>query len=255
MLGVIALHAAALEALSPSQTKGVAPIVEAARTSWLYASRQGAKFGFRNAQVTVLAPTGTIAFMMDCDTTGIEPDFALAKSKTLSGGGHMTIVNQSVGRALKKLGYEPRDIEAITSKIATGTAPRDAGVHSDHVAVFHCAEEISPEAHLTMMAAAQPFLSGAISKTVNLAKNATVEDIENVFRRGWELGLKAVAVYRDGSKSAQPLSAVTDSSHSLGSKTLSAFGDLGRCPVCSYPTVVSGTCWVCPRCGHSIACS
>jgi ribonucleoside-diphosphate reductase alpha chain len=255
MLGVIAEHAAALDRMVTESTDDVRLIVEAARQSWTYAARGGAKLGFRNAQVTVLAPTGTIAFMMDCDTTGIEPDFALVKSKTLSGGGHMRIVNRSVPRALKTLGYSESETKSITAKIETGVAAKNAGVRDEHIAVFHCAEEISPEAHLKMMAAAQPFLSGAISKTVNLSQDATVEDIENVFRRGWELGLKAVAVYRDGSKSAQPLAAVTKGSHSLGSKTLSAFGDLGRCPVCSYPTVVSGTCWVCPQCGHSIACS
>ncbi|CAN5439099.1 hypothetical protein BH10BDE1_BH10BDE1_05890 [soil metagenome] len=255
MLAIIDAHTAALDVALPDPSKEVGPIAVAARESWLHAKQLGEKFGFRNAQVTVLAPTGTIAFMMDCDTTGIEPDFALAKSKTLSGGGHLTILNRSVERALKKLGYSEIEIQSITSKIESGAPAQDAGIKTKHVAVFNCAEAISPEAHLTMMAAAQPFLSGAISKTVNLSKNASVEDIENVFRRGWELGLKAVAVYRDGSKSAQPLSAVTQAPHSLITSALSAFGDLGCCPVCSYPTVVSGTCWVCPQCGHSIACS
>ena len=187
--------------------------------------------------------------MMDCDTTGIEPDFALVKSKTLSGGGHLKIVNQSVSRALRKLGYDAETVERIRASIEGGASAEAAGVRIEHVAVFACANEIPFEAHLKMMAVVQPFLSGAISKTVNLPASSTVEDIEAVFLRGWELGLKAVAVYRDGSKSAQPLTT------GGATKVLKSHSSLSRCPVCSYPTVVSGTCWVCPQCGHSIACS
>ena len=230
-------------------------IIETAQTSWELAQTLGRRVGYRNAQVTVLAPTGTIAFMMDCDTTGIEPDFALVKMKTLAGGGHLEIVNRSVERALKHLRYSPEDVASILGKIAKGAAVLEAGIKPEHQQVFACAEEISPEAHLLMMAAVQPFLSGAISKTVNLSKRASVEDIENVYRRGWELGLKAVAVYRDGSKGAQPLASLKPAEHRLSSSALSAGAGLGRCPECSYPTVVSGTCWVCPQCGHSIACS
>lgn len=259
MLKVISAHRAASDGLSDRHlSEDGKNILTAARTAWALAERRGVKVGFRNAQVTVLAPTGTIAFMMDCDTTGIEPDFALVKSKTLAGGGHLRIVNQSVGRALQRLGYTSTEIEKIVTNITNGETVAVAGIRAEHFGVFACAEEISPEAHLTMMAAAQPFLSGAISKTVNLSKRATVEDVENVFKRGWELGLKAVAVYRDGSKSAQPLASGGGSSpvsSSLSSGALSSGADLGRCPVCSYPTVVSGTCWVCPQCGHSIACS
>ncbi len=257
MLRVIAAHSAALEKIE-RVAGSIRPIVDAAGESWRQAIKLGSTFGFRNAQVTVLAPTGTIAFMMDCDTTGIEPDFALAKSKTLAGGGHMVIVNQSVAHALRKLGYQNSDTASILEKIAAGESAKNSGVRAEHEAVFHCAQEISPDGHLKMMAAVQPFLSGAISKTVNLSKHASVEDVENVFRRGWELGLKAVAVYRDGSKSAQPLAAISAGSAGmslLDAKSLSAPAHLGRCPVCSYPTVVSGTCWVCPQCGHSIACS
>jgi ribonucleoside-diphosphate reductase alpha chain len=255
MQAVIAAHSMGVGNLAATTIKGIDSIVDAAKVSWSEVSKLGHKFGFRNAQVTVLAPTGTIAFMMDCDTTGIEPDFALLKSKTLSGGGHLKIVNRSVPRALRKLGYGDAEIKSIREKIEDGRSAKEAGIHDKHLSVFDCAAEISPEAHLKMMAAAQPFLSGAISKTVNLSKSASVEDIENVFRRGWELGLKAVAVYRDGSKSAQPLAAISGVASQLNSKSLSAFGSLGRCPLCSYPTVVSGTCWVCPHCGHSIACS
>lgn len=263
MIEVIERHMKAAESLTVpangANLDGVnlSEITAAAKESWTSALAQGRSSGYRNAQVTVLAPTGTIAFMMDCDTTGIEPDFALVKMKTLAGGGHLRIVNRSVERALRRLRYSASAIDGILRKIETGASVVEAGVSAEHAKVFACAEEISPEAHLLMMAAAQPFLSGAISKTVNLSKRASVEDIENVYQRGWELGLKAVAVYRDGSKSAQPLAAASTSASGskLSSATLSASADLGRCPVCSYPTVVSGTCWVCPQCGHSIACS
>lgn len=261
MLAVIRQHAEACDEASrknaPRSKTGsdhATPIFMAAQAAWKSAQQAGASRGFRNAQVTVLAPTGTIAFMMDCDTTGIEPDFALVKSKTLAGGGHLRIVNQSVARALKRLGYAPNDIAKIRVEIEAGASVTAAGVRLEHAPVFACAEEISPEAHLQMMAAVQPFLSGAISKTVNLPAYASVEDIEMVFRRGWELGLKAVAVYRDGSKSAQPLKTEMTRTGALG-RTAKKSDDLSRCPICSYPTVVSGTCWVCPQCGHSIACS
>jgi ribonucleoside-diphosphate reductase alpha chain len=252
MMKVIDQHVEACELLTSVGESGLAaPIMSAAEESWHAAQALGKQHGFRNAQVTVLAPTGTIAFMMDCDTTGIEPDFALVKSKTLAGGGQMRIVNQTVGRALDRLGYTPEERERIREKIEAGKPIIESGVRAEHAAVFDCAGSISWEAHLKMMAAVQPFLSGAISKTVNLPHRASVEDIEAVFVRGWELGLKAVAVYRDGSKSAQPLTAVDLSR----SDQITSYGELSRCPVCSYPTVVSGTCWVCPQCGHSIACS
>lgn len=261
MLRVIRNHVRACEALD-SKTE----LSKAAMHSWSLALSAGEKHGFRNSQVTVLAPTGTIAFMMDCDTTGIEPDFALVKSKTLAGGGHLRIVNQSVGRALAKLGYGPSAIDKIRDAIESGASVRESGVRAEHEAVFACAGEISWQAHLKMMAAVQPFLSGAISKTVNLPYRATVEAVEAVFSMGWELGLKAVAVYRDGSKSAQPLNvaeatgkASSGEASKISAESLSTplgkLDDLNRCPVCAYPTVVSGTCWVCPQCGHSIACS
>lgn len=170
--------------------------------------------GYRNAQVTVLAPTGTIGLIMDCDTTGIEPDFALVKHKQLAGGGSMKIVNQSVGKALEKLGYDPSEIERIVEAVREGKhLPDMLKRNHGHRKVFHCANEISAEGHLKMMAAAQPFLSGAISKTINLPNSATVEDVKNAFIQSWELGLKAVAIYRDGCKLSQPLTngGVTDS--------------------------------------------
>ena len=165
--------------------------------------------GFRNAQASVLAPTGTIGFMMDCDTTGIEPDFSLVKFKKLVGGGSMQIVNQTIPRALEKLGYDEETIEAIVAYIAEHGHVIDApGLKTEHYEVFDTAmgaRALAPMGHVRMMAAAQPFLSGAISKTVNLPETATVEEIEDIYLQSWKLGLKATAVYRDNCKVGQPL--------------------------------------------------
>ena len=173
-------------------------------------SRLGEKNGFRNAQASVLAPTGTIGFMMDCDTTGIEPDFSLVKFKKLVGGGSMQIVNQTVPRALKKMGYQPEQVEAIVAFIAEHGHVIDApGLKQEHYEVFDTAmgaRSLKPMGHVRMMAAAQPFLSGAISKTVNLPESASVEEIEDVYLQSWKLGLKATAIYRDNCKVGQPLS-------------------------------------------------
>ncbi|CAG7572741.1 ribonucleoside-diphosphate reductase class II [Barrientosiimonas humi] len=182
----------------------------AATKAWADVISLGERNGFRNAQASVLAPTGTIGFMMDCDTTGIEPDFSLVKFKKLVGGGSMQIVNQTIPRALKKLGYQPEQIEAIVEHIAEKGHVIDApGLKTEHYEVFDCAmgeRAITPMGHVRMMAACQPFLSGAISKTVNLPETATVEDIAEVHLEGWKLGLKALAVYRDNCKVGQPLS-------------------------------------------------
>jgi len=181
-----------------------------ATKAWAAVLEIGAKNGWRNAQASVLAPTGTIGFMMDCDTTGIEPDFSLVKFKKLVGGGSMQIVNQTIPRALRKLGYAQETIEAVVEHIAEHGHVIDApGLRPEHYDVFDCAmgeRSIAPMGHVRMMAAAQPFLSGAISKTVNLPETATVEDIEDVYVQGWKLGLKALAVYRDNCKVGQPLS-------------------------------------------------
>jgi len=181
-----------------------------ATREWDAVVKLGEKNGFRNAQASVLAPTGTIGFMMDCDTTGIEPDFSLVKFKKLVGGGSMQIVNQTVPRALRTLGYAQETIEAIVEHIAENGHVIDApGLKTEHYDVFDCAmgaRSIKPMGHVRMMAAAQPFLSGAISKTVNLPETATVEEIAEVYLQGWELGLKALAVYRDNCKVGQPLS-------------------------------------------------
>ena len=199
------------------------PIIDSARAAWDRALLAGHSHGYRNAQVTVLAPTGTIGFLMDCDTTGIEPDIALVKYKLLAGGGMLKIVNRTVPPALTRLGYSLDEIAAILGHIeqydtieditdeATG-APVPSGLKHEHLPVFDCAfkpyqgsRSLHYRGHLLMMAAAQPFLSGAISKTVNLPENAAVEDIMQTYSEAWQLGLKAVAIYRDGSKRSAPL--------------------------------------------------
>ncbi|GAB3713769.1 vitamin B12-dependent ribonucleotide reductase [Mariniluteicoccus flavus] len=182
----------------------------AATTEWDQVVKLGIENGYRNAQASVLAPTGTIGFMMDCDTTGIEPDFSLVKFKKLVGGGSMQIVNQTIPRALKQLGYADETAEAIVEYIAENGHVIDApGLKTEHYEVFDTAmgqRAIKPMGHVRMMAAVQPFLSGAISKTVNLPESASVEEIADVYRQGWKLGLKALAVYRDNCKVGQPLS-------------------------------------------------
>ena len=206
---VIRKHADASERIRP-----VGPIdrevLELANVTWQECADLGEANGYRNAQASLLAPTGTIGLMMDCDTTGIEPDLALVKFKKLVGGGSMQIVNQTVPRALKNLGYPHEQVEAITEYIAEhGHVVNAPGLRTEHYEVFDCAmgeRAISPMGHVRMMAAVQPHLSGAISKTVNMPESATVEDIEKIYFEGWKLGLKALAIYRDNCKVGQPLS-------------------------------------------------
>ncbi|RKN37856.1 vitamin B12-dependent ribonucleotide reductase [Streptomyces hoynatensis] len=187
------------------------PVWAAATEAWQDVLRLGGKHGFRNAQASVLAPTGTIGLMMDCDTTGIEPDLALVKFKKLVGGGSMQIVNNTVPQALRRLGYQPEQVEAIVAHIADHGNVIDApGLKPEHYEVFDCAmgeRSIAPMGHVRMMAAAQPFLSGAISKTVNMPSTSTVDDVEQIYLEGWKLGVKALAVYVENSKVGQPLSA------------------------------------------------
>ena len=221
MLEVIELHRAKAEKL---EGRGdCAPIIHAARSAWDSALEEGRRFGYRNAQVSVLAPTGTIGFLMDCDTTGIEPDIALVKYKLLAGGGMLKIVNRTVPPALKRLGYSSDEIAAILIHIEKYDTIEDvtdpdtgktvhSGLKPEHLLVFDCAfkahlgtRSLHYRGHLKMMAAAQPFLSGAISKTVNMPQDATVEDIMQTYTEAWQLGLKAVAIYRDGSKRSAPL--------------------------------------------------
>src|ERR1700693_1608710 len=212
-LAGIRMHRASVNNINKNNVP--TPLYEASKQTWDEALSPGEKHGYRNSQVTVLAPTGTIGFMMDCDTTGVEPDLALVKYKKLVGGGMIKIVNQTVPTALFKLGYDHDQANAIVSYIdATGTIEGAPHIKDDHLAVFDCSfkpakgtRSIAYMGHLRMMAAAQPFISGAISKTVNLPENATVEDIMEAYLQAWKLGLKAVAVYRDGCKKSQPLSA------------------------------------------------
>jgi len=206
---VMRKHSAANDDLRTVGTMDAKIHAEATR-QWSECLRTGEKNGYRNAQASLLAPTGTIGLMMDCDTTGIEPDLALVKFKKLVGGGSMQIVNQTIPRALRQLGYQQERIEAIVEYIAEHGHIIDApGLRTEHYEVFDCAmgeRAIAPMGHVRMMAATQPFLSGAISKTVNLPESATIDDIEQVYMEGWQLGLKALAVYRDNCKVGQPLS-------------------------------------------------
>jgi ribonucleoside-diphosphate reductase alpha chain len=190
------------------------PVLTAARSSWESAQQTIDKSGARNSQVTVLAPCGTIGFMMDCDTTGIEPDIALVKYKSMVGGGLIKIVNQTVPAALETLGYTAEERDAIIGYLGEKDTIEGApGLRDEHVAVFDCAfkpaegiRAISPMGHVKMMGAVQPFLSGAISKTVNMPESSTIEDVEDIYVSSWKLGLKAVAIYRDGCKRSQPVS-------------------------------------------------
>ena len=185
-------------------------VLKLAVKTWEECLTTGEKNGWRNAQASVLAPTGTIGFMMDCDTTGIEPDFSLVKFKKLVGGGSMQIVNQTIPRALRKLGYTEETIEAIVEYISDNGHVVDApGLKTEHYAIFDTAmgaRSISPMGHVRMMAAVQSFISGAISKTVNMPETATVEEVEEIYYEGWKQGIKALAIYRDNCKVGQPLS-------------------------------------------------
>ncbi|MEZ4278951.1 MAG: vitamin B12-dependent ribonucleotide reductase [Myxococcota bacterium] len=215
-LEVIEMHRDAAYMVPPSGVP--ADLMKVSRRAWDEALELGTKNGYKNGQVTVLAPTGTIAFMMDCDTTGVEPDIALVKYKKLVGGGFLKIVNQTVPMALAKLGYSPAEVEAIIAHIdARETIEGAPGLKPEHLPVFDCAfraqngvRSIEWMGHIRMMGAVQPFLSGAISKTVNMPADATVEDVMQAYTAGWKLGLKALAVYRDGSKRTQPLNAGRD---------------------------------------------
>jgi len=224
-LDVIRMHRAEVNNIGKSTFTGepfsvpqLESLIDASRECWDMALMYGEKYGYRNSQTTVLAPTGTIGFMMDCDTTGIEPDLALVKYKKLVGGGMIKIVNNTVPAALFKLGYNNDEVNAIVSYIdATGTIEGAPGVKPEHLAVFDCSfkpskgtRSIHYMGHIKMMAAAQPFLSGAISKTVNLPHEASVDDVAEAYAESWRQGIKAVAIYRDGSKGTQPLNTSLD---------------------------------------------
>jgi ribonucleoside-diphosphate reductase alpha chain len=215
MLNVMQMHRDAVEKIDRSCPKY---LHDAARKVWDDVLAGGRRHGYRNAQATVLAPTGTISFLMDCDTTGIEPDIALVKYKQLAGGGMLKIVNQTVPLALRTLGYDEPTVEAVLAYIDKNDTIEGApGLKDQHLSVFDCAfkprlgkRSIAWEAHVNMMAAAQPFISGAISKTVNMPRETTPADIAGAYMEGWRLGLKALAIYRDGSKESQPLNTSTE---------------------------------------------
>lgn len=218
----------------------------------------GGKHGFRNSQATVVAPTGTIGLLMDCDTTGIEPDFSLIKNKKLSGGGEIQIVNQAVEAGLQTLGYSEEQIQAILKYVEKhNSLVGCAELHPQDLAIFDCAaggegqRVLSPESHLKMMAVVQPFISGAISKTVNLPNSATEADISRIYIMAWKLGLKAVAVYRDGSKQSQPLNIHVSSPTS----EVETPGFTMKCPDCGSDTVLTSGCYRCPNCGTTVGCS
>jgi len=213
MLDVIRIHRNAMHGIQPDHVQP--ELYLSAQSAWDEALELGEKHGYKNSQVTVLAPTGTIGFMMDCDTTGIEPDLALVKHKKLVGGGVIKIVNNTVPQALMRLGYTPEQTSEIVTYIdKNGKIDGAPFLNAEHVAVFDCSlapagggRSIAWTGHVRMMGAAQPFLSGAISKTINMPEESTVEDIMNAYVASWKLGLKAVAIYRDNSKRSQPLSA------------------------------------------------
>jgi ribonucleoside-diphosphate reductase alpha chain len=247
-LDVIRMHRASVNKINKENVP--AGVLEGSRQSWDEALALGERNGYRNAQVTVLAPTGTIGFMMDCDTTGVEPDLALVKYKKLVGGGMIKIVNQTVPSALWKLGYTPDQVNSIVGYIdSTGTIEGAPGIREEHLPVFDCSfkpqkgtRTIHYMGHVMMMAATQPFISGAISKTVNLPESATVEDITEAYLQSWKLGLKAVAIYRDGSKKAQPLMAASsrDEAAKRGTKFEKTAAGAGERDILSTQRPLSG---------------
>ncbi|WZO95811.1 vitamin B12-dependent ribonucleotide reductase [Isosphaeraceae bacterium EP7] len=225
MLRVMEMHRDSLESIDRS---AVPELLAEARIVWDECVESGREHGYRNSQVTVLAPTGTIAFMMDCDTTGIEPDIALVKYKSLAGGGMLKIVNRTVPMALRELGYDEPTVGGVLDYIDSHDTIEGApGLLDEHLAVFDCAfappqggRSIHYRGHLLMMSAVQPFLSGAISKTVNMPTEATVEDIRNAYLEGWHLGLKALAIYRDGSKGSQPVNTKSEETKASDARVL-----------------------------------
>ena len=225
MLDVIRMHRDAAEEIDPACPQYLR---DAAKKVWWECLESGRQFGFRNAQATVLAPTGTIAFMMDCDTTGIEPDIALVKYKQLAGGGMMKIVNRTVPEALDALGYDQSQIEGIIDYIDKNETIEGAPeLRDEHLPVFDCAfrpangtRSIAWRGHIRTMGAAQSFLSGAISKTVNMPEDSTVEEVEEAYVEGWKLGLKALAIYRDGSKQSQPLTTTKEGDRNKGGEVV-----------------------------------
>ncbi len=265
MMAVMKLHQKALNQVSwsvlPTQMKSLC------QDAWKEAVSLGGKYGYRNAQATVVAPTGTIGFLMDCDTTGIEPDFSLLKFKKLVGGGELQIVNQSVDKALRILKYSSSKRESIQAHILEhGGVEGAKDLSLEHLPIFDCATAapgrrvLSPESHVRMMAAVQPFVSGAISKTVNLPSTATEKDISDIYFMAWRLGVKAVAIYRDGSKQSQPLNLkkAQENQRVQEAKPVQqaeAAPFVMKCPECGSDTVLTSGCYRCPNCGTTVGCA
>jgi ribonucleoside-diphosphate reductase alpha chain len=261
----------------------IADLKAACVSAWTSAAALGAKYGFRNAQISAIAPTGTIGLLMGCDTTGIEPEFSHSKVKKLAGGGTLLIFSESFESGLKTLGYNKTQVEMISNYLAlNGHLEGAPDLKPEHLAVFDCAvssgssrRSISPDGHLQMLAAVQPFVSGGISKTVNLNETATVDDIKSVYLKSWRLGLKSVAIYRNHSKGSQPLNAAKPNSSK--STAFAVGGSAGEnferkieptlldqvpelnsfqsCPICASSTVLKAGCYICENCGHSLGCA
>ncbi|XGC81791.1 vitamin B12-dependent ribonucleotide reductase [Bdellovibrio bacteriovorus] len=256
MLKVMKMHAQAVGKIDWSHLPE--GLEKAAKNLWKGVVYNGGQHGFRNSQATVIAPTGTIGLLMDCDTTGIEPDFSLVKFKKLSGGGEIQIVNNAVPEALRTLNYTPQEITAIMKYIEEhNTLMGCDQIRNEDLPVFDCATGVigqrvlSAESHVKMMAAVQPFISGAISKTVNLPNTATEEEISNIYFLAWKLGVKAVAVYRDGSKQSQPLNMRKTTKPQEGFVPNFTM----KCPECGSDTVLTSGCYRCPNCGTTVGCA
>ncbi len=265
MLKVMKMHEAKIKDIDfSSLPNGIKPALQKLWQGVIY---NGSKYGFRNAQATVIAPTGTIGLLMDCDTTGIEPDFSLIKFKKLVGGGEIQIINQSVEIALHVLGYDVEPIQKILKFIEINNSVQNCpDIGDEHKAVFDCASAASgqrvltPESHVKMMAAVQGFISGAISKTVNLPHSATEKDISNIYLMAWKLGVKAVAIYRDGSKQSQPLNVKLvdekeNQEHAKAVRPGYVPNTAMKCPDCGSDTVLTSGCYRCPNCGTTVGCS
>jgi ribonucleoside-diphosphate reductase alpha chain len=248
---VLSQHREALELLPNTQDSEIENLRALARKVWEEVFARKSKYGIRNAQMTVMAPTGTIGLVMDADTTGIEPEFSLVKYKKLAGGGVQKIVSQSLPQALRALGYSEKMIDEITSELLKESSDRSemailtSKLKPEHFAIFACANDIQPEGHVKMMAALQPFLSGAISKTVNLAKETSVDQILEVYQLAYRLGLKSIAIYRDGCKSSQPLNRKSDLQKPV---------DAPKCADCGGQTELVGGCFRCTNCGFTTGC-
>lgn len=246
---VLKKHASSSQVIDWSLLPGDEISAEEVGKAWTGALSFGSKKGYRNSQATAIAPTGTIGLVMDSETTGIEPEYALVRTKNLSGGGRLRLVSPSLEVSLRRLGYTEDEIKKVKAEVdATGTVQGSKWVKTDHQAVFKTALEIAPMDHLKMMAAVQPFVSGAISKTINMPQSASVSDVREIYLQAWRQGLKSIAIYRDRSKGAQPLEALSSQSkESLSPPQM-------KCTECGSSTELSGGCFRCINCGTVVGC-